>query len=325
MADENNQVTAADARTFLTNFGHSADTLNGMQDADVLTMHGSVSGFHSKAVTDAVTKAKGEAPVFGDTWRQHIAGEDKEALKTLERFADPGAMFKSYNELRTKLSKGELKGNVPFPDKGTPEEQAAWRKEMGVPEKPEAYDLTLANGVVIGEEDKPLVDEFLKFAHANHTAPAAVKKTLEWFLGDYREGMEEKAAAAKAQRKQAAEDVLRKDWGADYRPNMNAIDNLLAANISSNPELAQRIKNSIEIEPEFAKLWANIARQINPVSTLTGIDNTRMEQSINDEIGKIETTMRTNRQAYNRDEKMQERYRELLDARERLKGRQVTS
>lgn len=324
MSDQN-QVTAADARTFLTNFGHSEDALKGMADDAVVQLHGTVSGFHSKAVTDAVTKAKGEAPVFSDSWRQHIAGEDKEALKTLERFADPGAMFKSYSELRAKLSKGELKANVPFPDKGTPEEQAAWRKEMGVPDKPEAYDTTLANGVVIGEEDKPLVGEFLKFAHANHTPPEAVKKTLEWFLGDYREGVEQKAAEAKAERKRAAEDTLRKDWGADYRPNINAIDNMLAANVSSNPELLQRIKNSIEIEPEFAKLFANLARLINPVSTLTGIDNTRMEQSINEEIGKIEEYMKTNRAAYNKDEAKQARLRELYDARERLKGRQTVS
>lgn len=323
MADENT-VTPQDARTFLTNFGHAEESLKGMPDDQVMTLHSNVSGFHSKAVTEAVTKVKSEA-TWPDDWRQRLSDKDEKELKQLERYASPADVWKKARELEKKVSAGELRSTSPFPDKGTPEEQNAWRKEMGIPEKPEAYDLTLANGVVIGEEDKPLVDEFLKFAHANHTPQAAVKQTLEWFLGNYREGMEEKAAQAKAQRKQQAEDVLRKDWGADYRPNMTAIDNLLAANISSNPELAQRIKNSIEIEPEFAKLWANIARQVNPVSTLTGIDNTNMAQSITAEISKIETLMRANRAAYNKDEAMQQRYRELLDAQERMKGRQTVS
>ena len=315
------QVSAADARAFLTNFVPDPKALETMPEPDVLAYHGRVKGFHDKSINDAVTKVKAEA-TWPDDWRQRLSDKDEKELKQLERYASPAEVWKKARELEKKVSAGELKASVPFPEKGTPEEQTAWRKEMGIPEKPEAYDLTLANGVVIGDEDKPLVDEFLKFAHSKHTPPDAVKATLEWFLGDYREGIQEKAAEAKAQKKQQAEDALRKEWGNDYRPNMTAIDNLLAANVSSNPELAQRIKASIEIEPEFAKLWANIARQINPVTTLTGIDPARMEQSVSDEIAKIETTMRTNRPAYNRDEKMQARYRELLDARERMKGGQ---
>jgi len=39
-------------------------------------------------------------------------------------------------------------------------------------------------------------------------------------------------------------------------------------------------------------------------------------QAIADEIATIERTMRENRPAYNRDERMQARYRQLLEARE---------
>jgi hypothetical protein len=316
MAD---QVNPQDARTFLTNFGHPAEALKGMPDDQVLQLHGTVAGFHTKAVGEAVTAATSKTPVFGDKWRETLAGDNQEELKTLQRFADPGAMYKSYQAMRQKMSSGELKQQIPFPDKGTAEEQAAWRKEQGVPEKPEAYDTTLANGVVIGEEDKPLVGEFLKFAHSKHMPNAAVKETLEWFLGDYREGLEGKRAEAEASMVKVAEDQLRADWGADFRPNMNAIQGLLDANVSTQSGLKDRILKSIKLEPEFAKLWANIARQINPVSTLTGIDPARMEQSIDAELGQIKNTMRTNRAAYNADEKMQARYRELLAAKDRMK------
>lgn len=253
-------------------------------------------------------------------WRQRLAADDADALKTLERFAEPPLLWKSYAALRQKVSSGELKPHTPFPDKGTAEEQANWRKEQGIPDKPEAYDLNLANGVVVGEEDKPLVSDYLTFAHANHTPGDVVKKNLEWFLGDYREKVEQQYAEREANMLKESEDTLRADWGNDYRPNMNAIQGLLDANVSADSGLKERILKSIKLEPEFAKLWANIARQINPMATLLPGDFTQQAKTVDERIAQIETTMRANRNAYNKDEKMQAEYRQLLDRRERLKG-----
>jgi len=265
--------------------------------------------------------AGGDQVTWPSDWRQRLAADNPDALKTLERFAEPSAMWKSYEAIRQRMSSGELKAHIPFPDKGTAEEQTAWRKDQGVPDKPEAYDTKLDGGLVIGEDDKPMVDKFLAFAHSNHTPNAAVKKTLEWFLGDYRTGVERERAEVEANTLREAEETLRQDWGADYRPNLNAITGLLDLSVSAESPLKARILKSIKLEPEFAKLWANLARQINPVSTLAGIDPARMGSSIDDEIAKIDKTMREDRNAYNKDEKMQARYRELLDARERLKAK----
>src|SRR3546814_3644725 len=55
-----------------------------------------------------------------------------------------------------------------LPIYATPEQIAEWRKEQGIPEKPEDYDLKFDNGLVIGEADKPLVAEFLKASHATN-------------------------------------------------------------------------------------------------------------------------------------------------------------
>jgi hypothetical protein len=67
------------------------------------------------------------------------------------------------------VSSGELKANVPFPEKGTDEEKAAWRKDAGIPDKPEAYDLKFEDGFVVGEDDKPMVDELPQAAHERRT------------------------------------------------------------------------------------------------------------------------------------------------------------
>mgnify|MGYP000100175251 CR=1 FL=1 len=50
----------------------------------------------------------------------------------------------------------------------TDEELAEYRKANNIPEAPDKYDLTFDSGLVIGKEDKPIVDSFLKYAHDNH-------------------------------------------------------------------------------------------------------------------------------------------------------------
>ena len=52
--------TAADARTFLTNFGHTVDALRAMKDEDVLKLHTSVTGAISSLIPAPVVAA---APV----------------------------------------------------------------------------------------------------------------------------------------------------------------------------------------------------------------------------------------------------------------------
>ena len=261
-------------------------------------------------------------PTFPDNWRELIAGDNADHLKTLQRLADPAALYKSYESLRQKMSSGELKVSKPYPDKGTPEEQSAWRKETGIPESPDKYDLTLANGVVVGEDDKPMVDEFLKFAHANHQPPESVKKTLEWVLGSYREQLEQKAAEATAERVKSTEDTLRADWGGDYRMNVNAIGNLLDSHLSQTDKdqalLRERIMTSIKQEPLFAKLWAGLAREVNPMATLTDGASPMTMESLDGKIKELETLMRTNRPEYNRREA---EYRGLLEARDKIKAR----
>ena len=309
-------VNPQDARAFLTNFVPDPKALESMPEPDVLAYHGRVKGFHDKAMNDAVTAATEKAPVFKETWRQHIAGEDKDALKTLERFTDPGAMFKSYNELRTKLSKGELKAHTPFPDKGTPEEQNAWRKDQGIPEKPDGYDLNLGDGLVIGDEDKPWVDMFLAKAHAAHLPPGAVKTTLSTFFGEIREKQNEAIALAEKETMKKAEDTLRETLGTEYRPTMNAIQSFLDAKVSANSTLKTRIMKSIQMEPEFAMLFAGITRELDPFSTLAG-GGGGGAKGIIDEWKAIQKMRQEKRADYNRDEKTQARERELISAMQR--------
>jgi hypothetical protein len=92
---------------------------------------------------------------WGESWRQSLAGEDRAALRTLERFPDPPALWKSYQSMRTRLSSGEARV---LPANATPEQQAQWRLENGIPESWDRYDVALEDGLQIGETDRPLVN-----------------------------------------------------------------------------------------------------------------------------------------------------------------------
>src|SRR3954471_3943718 len=86
---------------------------------------------------DAGADDKGQPDKGAPDWRAAMAGDDKDAMKRLARFTDPGQVFKSLRSLEAKMSAGELK--KPLAENATPEEKATWRKENGLPEKAETY------------------------------------------------------------------------------------------------------------------------------------------------------------------------------------------
>src|SRR3546814_10458699 len=82
-----------------------------------------------------------------------------------------------------------------LPIYATPEQIAEWRKEQGIPEKPEDYDLKFDNGLVIGEADKPLVAAFLKASHATNVTPAQAKAQIASYYA-----IQEQQQAARAEK-----------------------------------------------------------------------------------------------------------------------------
>lgn len=258
-------------------------------------------------------------------WRKDIAGENADWMKTLERFASPKAMFESYQAIRAKMSSGELRDVKPYPDKGTPEEQAAWRAGQGIPDKPESYSEHLKD-IKVQDADKPFIDGFLKAAHAANLTPSQAKATLSWLFGnDEAEAQAQQQADKDVANKTV--DALRAEWGPEYRTNMNGISALLdtaPAGVKAkigNARLADG--TPVMSDPDTLRFLTGLYRQINPVSTVVPAgDDAAMAKSIDDELNGIKDVMRKDRPKYNRDEKMQKRYRELLDAKAKMDAKQ---
>ena len=296
-------------------FGHAVDKIPETELPNLYTtVKGNVDNLTKTHVETAI-KERGE---FGPNWRQALAGEDADALKTLERFQSPKEIYKSYSELRGKLSKGELKSATPFPDKGTDEQKAAWRAEQGIPAKPEEYQIKPPEGVVIGESDKPFIDGFLKHAHSKNMPPAAVNDAIAWWAEE-RTRRQEAAAQQTAEAKKKASDELHAEWGTEYRPTMNRVDGLLDSMVADG-ELKQSIKNAMEVQPGFAKFLANVAIQLNPTSTLVSGDAGAQIKSVSDWLTKADALMRSDRKQYNKT--MANDYQKYAAAYQRQSGKE---
>ena len=274
------------------------------------------------SATDILSKTEEQPPAspqkFPDNWRDELAGEDAKFRKQLERYASPTALAKAYRELQSKVSSGELKNNK-LPEKPTDEELAAWRKENNVPESAKDYINDLPSGIVIGEADKARVDSFLEAMHGRNVPKDIVQAAIEWNQSKIEEELQQRYEM-NANLQDKTEEDLRAEWGPEYKRNINMINGLIA----TLPEDAREALSGATAldgtalfnNANVVRWMVDLARKVNPVGTVVpGASNPK---AIDDELTQIQKVMREDRKAYNNDPKMQARYLQLLEAKERV-------
>jgi len=263
-------------------------------------------------VTDA-TKAAWPAD-----WQERLAkGDDKRAAH-VKRYASPEAMADALIAAQNRIRSGELKSALPENPKA--EELAAWRKDNGIPESPDKYDLKFDDGLVIGKDDKPIVDAFLKSAHDVNMQPNQVKATVAWYYKEQERAAEAQAVQDDQQRVEAL-DTLNVEWGTDFRKNVNLIQGTVLSRFPTPVRDAiqsARLPDGRALfnHPEVLRTLAAIALELNPAGIVTPAGSGDMAKTVDDEIKQIEAKMGT--KAYIKDEKIQSRYRELIDARDKM-------
>lgn len=255
-----------------------------------------------------------------EDWREKYAGEDESKLNVLKRYISPQAMMDALFAARAKIQSGAIK--TPLGDNPTPEEMAAYRKENGIPEKPEDYD-TNVDGLVFGEDDKPMVDAFLKEMHAANATPEQVKAGLKAFHSIV-EQEQEAQFEQDTQFKQQSLEKIREEWGQEYKLNLNLMKGVFDSYGSQG--LMDKLiggrnaeGNVIGNDPDFLRFMAAVARQINPVATVTTSGN---PAAIDDELANLTKMMGDTKSEYWKGpnaEKNQARYRQLWEAKQKLK------
>lgn len=305
------------ARTFLSDF---VDVPNDAKEEDLKKLQERISRALEKH-----GKGKGGDQPWSDRWREAIANGDQKVLKRLQRFKDPSALFTSYHELESTLSGG---GYIkPLGKDATEEEIRTYRAKLGIPDKFEAYlDTQEFQDLKLAEEDKPIVHDFLEnVAHRVHMPPALARQAVQW-LKDMSEARVEEIRRLDEEAARKADDLLRDEWGRDYRGNMNAIHNLLsrAPQEVQDARLADaRLPDGTALfnHPGVLKWLSALENEINPASRVLPSGGGSDLKTVEGRIAEIEEVMRADRAKYNRDERMQAELRELYAAREKLKAR----
>lgn len=251
-------------------------------------------------------------PTWPADWREKMAGGDAKKLAKLSRYASPVAAVEAGLSAQAKISSGEYKS--PLGKDAKPEEIAAWRAENGIPEKPEGYTVK-----DVPEGDKEAIKTFLNAAHGANMSGDMVNASI----GAYYSMLEAAKAARENQDieiQKTSEDALRAEWGNEYRINQNLYKNLLSGlGVEAEKNFVHgRLADGTPIgsSPEVLKFLVGLARERNPVGVVTP-SGVATDSSVQSEIDSIEKTMRENRSAYNKNEPLQARYRELLDWRQR--------
>lgn len=156
------------------------------------------------AADPAPPPAAGAAP---QDWRASLPPDIRDA-PTMGRFDAPEKLAKSYLELESLVGR---KGLIPPTDKDGPEVHARFRAALGVPEKPEGYDLKAPEGLPDGLWSDDAAQGYAALAHKHGLTPAQAQGLAAEFMAMQAQAMPNPGEAMKA-----AETTLRQEWGAAY-------------------------------------------------------------------------------------------------------------
>lgn len=252
--------------------------------------------------------------------RAKIANGDEKILNRLSRYSTLEEAIKAGVEAQNKI--GSIKKQPTISADSTPEEVAEYRKANGIPDTPGGYEINLGDGLVLGDADKPIADEFLKVAHEHNLTPRAVNAIIAQHLRLQDQAVQQQEDQDIQDRTATTAALTSNDmWGREARLNANLIHNMLETAPPGVKEgmLHARLPNGklIGNDVEFMQWLASTARAINPYATVVPANGMDAVATVDAEIKAIEAKMGT--PEYYKDEQMQERYRQLISMKQKAK------
>jgi hypothetical protein len=213
------------------------------------------------------------------------------------------------------MDSGEFKAVLP--KNPTDDDLKAWRKDHGVPDKSESYDL---RGLKIEEDDRPTVNAILAVAHKNHYSPEQARAAVSAFY-EIAQAQENAATEMEEADRGKALDALSAEWGSNFTRNKNLIGNVL----NRFPEaVREKLKNARFADgtaafndPDILRGFVAIELERNPVGIVAPGGDGDLGKSMIDRYSEIQKTMRENRRAYDKDDSMQKEFRQLVTALEK--------
>lgn len=251
-------------------------------------------------------------------WRNHLGGATSpDVLKELERFTEPAKVGEALLNYKKMMRSGSLSNEAPPDGEKQPEALKAWREARGIPDTVEGYKVDEKLTAKLQPNDKPLVDDFISYAHKANMPPAIVNFGIGW----YTQMMENVAAEEAKVDKQAnsdTEEALRGDWGPAYKTNMavakRVVTELLPGVNMTEARLPDgRMLGSI---PEFIKAMVDFGLTKYGDGSLIGEENVKRADT---RIKEIEGWIANEPDKYT--DAVRQEYFNLLDAQEKAKAK----
>lgn len=253
-----------------------------------------------------------------------MAKGDEAGVKRLERYKDPEAVYDALINAQKKIDSGVIKSKLV--DNATPEQIAEYRKENGIPETADKYDLTLPNGLVVGEADKPLIDGFLKHAHGKNWTPDRVKEGLEWYYGQ-QDALRKSGEEADANFKQESTAELGKRYGADFKRNVAHVDRYLEEFPPGIKDkvLGARLPNGrlAGSDPDFIDFLYQQALFRNPIATVMGGNSEAQVKAAETRLNELIKMSGDSNSDYNKGpnrEKLRQEHLDLIEGIQKVKA-----
>jgi len=210
---------------------------------------------------------QGAWPTIQKAW----AKGDAKRAELIGRYSSVDAALDALVDAKQRIARGDTRKELPT--NATAEQKAQWRKENGIPESPDKYELKLESGRVVGDYDKPLLDKFLKRMHNKNASPTYVNEAVNAYYEMREEEVKEREALDNSQKREA-EDGLRREYGVDgFNRNMNLIGGMLdmvGQQTLKDKLFSARMPDGTVLgnDPEVIKAFVQLAYEINPTGTL---------------------------------------------------------
>jgi hypothetical protein len=248
---------------------------------------GNAAAVGSEGAQQQTQQTEAVKPYWAEDWRaklaEHAGAGDKKAidreLKRLERFNDPQSIYGAFRAMEnTWATKGFIKKLGENP---SDEDLSTFRKEMGIPEKPEEYlaDVKLENGAVLGDADKPLATAFAEVMHKAGIPKEGYNAALNWYFKNQEDAaaqLDEADESFKAEANQA----LKEEWGPRFKRMINGVSTLFdiapgGADPNNEQALFSRLLGGrtadgkmIGNDPDVMRWLAGLANERNPMMSV---------------------------------------------------------
>jgi hypothetical protein len=232
----------------------------------------------------------------------------------LARYNSRENVAKALFDIKQLVSSGKYQRAKPE-DESDAKAMAEWRKQEGIPDKPEDYKLPDEITKNLNDADKPVLDSFTEFAHSKGARPDVVSIGAEWYVQQQTAAIEAQTEADNGHREET-EDALRLDWQGEYKGNMNLAKRFLADSplgAEGWAGLRDESGRMVGSNPAFLKWASDMGREKFGDTVFANPD---AEKSHNTEKEEIQNILKTDRQRYYR-EGWDKKYAALLEKEEK--------